>query len=153
MRITSQQLIRLRDQIRAVERRASQNPALHRAISCQDTLLPSIGSWSTDRRRQLRDKVFLADLRLKRLDVCGVPVWVWQPCILAVVLCIGTVLCTLTIVHRPSQLRDVFMFAACLVVIMCALSPWLSTNGLPEPWRMGLLDSSSDYLAVPTSET
>jgi len=153
LRMTSQQVMRLRDQIRAVERKAAHDPALHRAISYQDDLLPSIGAWSTDRRRRLRDQVFLASLRLGRLDVCGVPVWVWQPVMLAVVLCGGTVMCAVVILSHPAQLRDFFLFVACLVVIVCVASPWLTSgNGIPEPWHMKLLDCSPGYLTVPNCE-
>ncbi|CAJ1360198.1 unnamed protein product [Effrenium voratum] len=51
----------LLDKAKDLERRAGQGE-LRRIVAFQDECLPDIGEWSTDRRRQLRNQVFLAKL-------------------------------------------------------------------------------------------
>jgi len=61
-----EELSSLLQQIREVERRVSHDQATQRFFAFQDELLPSIGEWSTDRRRRLRNQVFLAGLEIER---------------------------------------------------------------------------------------
>jgi len=50
--------------IQDIELKAKHDSVRRAAYACQDELLPSVGEWSTDRRRKLRNQVFLARLRL-----------------------------------------------------------------------------------------
>eukprot|EP00930_Biecheleria_cincta_P040240 TRINITY_DN27588_c0_g1_i1.p1 TRINITY_DN27588_c0_g1~~TRINITY_DN27588_c0_g1_i1.p1 ORF type:complete len:1198 (-),score=213.36 TRINITY_DN27588_c0_g1_i1:3-3596(-) len=56
-------LNQLLEQVRAVERGVARDPSKRRLFAFQDELLPAIGEWSTDRRRKLRNQVFLAQLQ------------------------------------------------------------------------------------------
>lgn len=58
----------LLQQIREKERTVSRDHATRRFFAFQDELLPSIGEWSTDRRRRLRNQVFLAGLEIENRD-------------------------------------------------------------------------------------
>jgi len=59
-----EELRSLLQQIREVERTVSHGT--RQFFAFQDELLPSIGEWSTDRRRRLRNQVFLAELEIER---------------------------------------------------------------------------------------
>lgn len=52
------------DRIRSIEHAVSSDPSKRRVYAFQDDFLPQIGIWSTDRRRKLRNEVFLATLKV-----------------------------------------------------------------------------------------
>merc|ERR1739838_1283113 len=56
----------LLQQIRQLEREVGTDSVFRRAFAFQDELLPSIGEWSADRRRKLRNQAFLANLEIEK---------------------------------------------------------------------------------------
>lgn len=61
-----EELRSLLQQICEVERSVSHDYATRHFFAFQDELLPSIGEWSTDRRRRLRNQVFIVGLEIEK---------------------------------------------------------------------------------------
>lgn len=164
--LTYRQLEKLRESLRAFEFRAGQNETLRRSIEEQDSLLPTIGVWSTERRRRLRDQVFLTTLRLRHYDVCGVPVWIWQPLVLVLLLSGGMAGLTVKVLNMDLSWKAVLLPFFCLIVVLCAASffsgdastrlrAFASAEVLrlrQEPFLTRLLDSGPGYCIVPTCD-
>uniref|UniRef100_A0A7S2JC52 C2 domain-containing protein n=1 Tax=Zooxanthella nutricula TaxID=1333877 RepID=A0A7S2JC52_9DINO len=154
------QLVRLRAQIAQVERNAANDPALLEAIARQDDVLPSIGQWSCDRRRRLRDEVFLLGLQLRRTDLFCLPVWIWSPCLLALLLCGGTTACTVAVVRFPRALALETLFTVACVASLCYLASSCYVQRLSGdrtrrgkwPSTRRSRDSGGDYVKVATDE-
>jgi len=62
----AEEFINLLEQIRNVERTVGSDLATRRFFAFQDELLPTVGEWSMDRRRRLRNQAFLASLEVER---------------------------------------------------------------------------------------
>lgn len=140
----------LRTEAQKIERQAFKSPDLWRVIAEQDKILPSIGAWSTDRRRQLRDSVFQAMIRLRCADVFGVPVWVWKPLILVLMVCAAVLACLVKVLASNGDVGRAAL-PALVIVAICALSPFCSPSPgppdlpWPEQWHFRFLCNNGKY--------
>jgi len=118
--------------IQAVELRVQDDPMRMRAFTFQEQVLPSIGEWSQERRRVLRNQVFLAQRHLSGVAEHRSKVLCpqgWLPVLIGAVLLVYATSVVALVFGGQWQHRDELMIGASVaVIILIAVAIYMGSS-------------------------